>query len=457
MKNFIKKAVLVVLVVFVASCSDDDDGTFTPDSMTIADFVAGDANYSSLLAALQRTELDVTLNGTGTFTVFAPNNAAFEEFLDGAALADVPTDVLKQILLNHVLGTTVTSSELSTGYTTNLATEESSGANLSTYIDISDGVVINGVSTVTTADIQTDNGVIHAVSKVIPLPTMLTFVALDPDLSSLAGVATTTEGFTTDFGAVLSADDSNITLLAPDNDAFVDLGDISGLEVASLEQILLNHVIGGVNVSSDLTTSYANTLATYGATTNNLSIYINTDSGVSFNGISDVNEADIVATNGVVHKVNAVITLPTVVTFATADATFSNLVAALTRDDQADQNYVDILSTPNGTSPAPFTVFAPTDTAFSDLLTELNASELADIDTATLTATLNLHVVAGSNVTASDLMTGEVETLGGDISVDATEATITDANDRVSNIIVTDVQAANGVIHAIDTVILPEL
>ena len=48
-------------------------------------------------------------------------------------------------------------------------------------------------------------------------------------------------------------------------------------------------------------------------------------------------------------------------------------------------------------------------------------------------------------------------TLGGDIIIDAANATITDANGRVINIIVTNVQAANGVVHAIDTVILPEL
>ncbi|WP_405205423.1 fasciclin domain-containing protein [Aquimarina sp. LLG6339-5] len=456
MKNFFKKAFLAFCIISIASCSDDDDTTFIPDAMTIADFVADNADYSSLLAALERTDLDVTLNGNGDFTVFAPNNAAFTEFLDGTPLEDVPVETLEQILLNHVLGTTQASTSLTTGYVKNLATESNSNANISMYINTTNGVVINGESTVTTPDIMTDNGIIHAVDKVISLPTMLTFVTADSNFSSLAGAATTT-GFDTDFVAVLSGADSNLTLLAPDNDAFTDLGDISGLSTAALEQVLLNHVIAGTNVSTALTTSYNTTLATYGDTMDNLSIYINTESGVSFNGVSDVSEADIVASNGVIHKVDAVITLPTVVTFATADATFSNLVAALTRDDQLDENYVSILSTENGTSPAPFTVFAPTDDAFASLLTELGAASLADIEEATLTATLNLHVVAEANVRAESLTTGTVTTLGGDITADATNATLTDANDRVSNIIVTNVQAANGVIHAIDNVILPAL
>ncbi|WP_299188028.1 fasciclin domain-containing protein [uncultured Aquimarina sp.] len=456
MKNFFKKAFLAFCIISIASCSDDDDTTFIPDAMTIADFVADNADYSSLLAALERTGLDVTLNGNGNFTVFAPNNAAFTEFLDGTPLEDVPVETLEQILLNHVLGTTQASTSLTTGYVKNLATESNSNTNISMYINTANGVVINGESTVTTPDIMTDNGIIHAVDKVIPLPTMLTFVTADSNFSSLAGAATT-PGFDTDFVAVLSGADSNLTLLAPDNDAFTDLGDISGLSTAALEQVLLNHVIAGTNISTALTTSYNNTLATYGDTMDNLSIYINTESGVSFNGISDVSEADIVASNGVIHKVDAVITLPTVVTFATADATFSNLVAALTRDDQLDENYVSILSTENGTSPAPFTVFAPTDDAFASLLTELGAASLADIEEATLTATLNLHVVAEANVREENLMTGTVTTLGGDITADATNATLTDVNDRVSNIIVTNVQAANGVIHAIDKVILPAL
>ncbi len=316
-----KKITLIFIVcglAIITSCNNDDDATsnvIVP--MTIADFVTNNADYSSLLAALKKTSLDKTLAEDGPFTVFAPNNSAFTTFLDGAALEDVPTETLTQLLLNHVIGAKVTSNDLSTGYVKNLAQESTTKANISMYINTSSGVVINGESTVLTADINTDNGVIHAIDKVI--------------------------------------------------------------------------------------------------------------------------------------------SLPTVVTFATADGEFSNLVAALTRDDQSDQNYVATLSTANGTSPAPFTVFAPTDKAFSNLLTELNAGSLADIAKATLTATLNLHVVAGTNVRAEDLASGTVTTLGGDITADAGQSTLTDSNNRVSNIIVTDVQAANGVIHVIDKVILPAL
>ncbi len=66
-----------------------------------------------------------------------------------------------------------------------------------------------------------------------------------------------------------------------------------------------------------------------------------------------------------------------------------------------------------------------------------------------------MHVIAEANVRAEDLVDGPVTTLGGEIIIDASNATITDPNGRVSNIIVVNVQAANGVVHAIDKVILP--
>ena len=225
-----------------------------------------------------------------------------------------------------------------------------------------------------------------------------------------------------------------------------------------LTQVLLNHVISGDLKSSSLSTGYGKTLATESSSNNNLSIYINTDSGVNLNGVSDVVTADIDASNGVIHIVDGVIGLPSVVDLALADDTFSIVVSALTRGDLTF-DYVTTLSTPNGTAPAPFTIFAPTNDAFVSLLAELGVSSLEEVDEPTLKATLDLHAVAGANVLAAglsdDMMVG---TLGGDITANVTGgATLTDSNGRVSNIIVTDVQAANGVIHVIDKVVLPKL
>ncbi|NNK82167.1 MAG: fasciclin domain-containing protein, partial [Flavobacteriaceae bacterium] len=153
-----------------------------------------------------------------------------------------------------------------------------------------------------------------------------------------------------------------------------------------------------------------------------------------------------------------VIGLPTVVDFALADPDFETLVAALTRSDLTF-DFVGALSTPYGTSPAPFTVFAPTNEAFGDLLVELELSGLGDIPEPTLKATLDHHAVAGLNVKSTSLSDNfTVPTLGGNITANVTGGpTLTDANARVSEIIAFDVQASNGVIHVINKVVLPPL
>lgn len=287
--------------------------------------------------------------------------------------------------------------------------------------------------------------------------TIVDIVAGNPDFSSLGSALAITN-----LTSVL-ASDGPFTVFAPTNDAFEDFLTANGfatledVPVDALASTLLNHVIGGVYNAADLETGYINTSAVFnGEADAPLSMYVNTTEGVTLNGISSVTTADVAADNGVIHIVDAVITLPSVVTFAAADAaTFSELVGALVRVDQPD--YVSILSTANGTAPAPFTVFAPTNQAFTNLYAELNVSGIEDVDGAILTATLNTHVVAGANVRAEDLVSGTVATLGDDLEIDATTAIITDPNGRTSQVIVTNVQAANGVIHAIDTVLLPQL
>jgi uncharacterized surface protein with fasciclin (FAS1) repeats len=285
--------------------------------------------------------------------------------------------------------------------------------------------------------------------------TIADFVASNNDYTSLKAALDKT-GLT----ATLNGQ-GDFTVFAPNNDAFAAFLTANGF--ASLDEVptdlltnvLLNHVVNGKVMASDLSTGYINTLAIEASSGANLSMYVDISSGVKLNGMSSVTTADIAADNGVIHAVNTVITLPTVVTFATADPTFTILVAALTRDDQPD--FVGILSTSEGTSPAPFTVFAPTNEAFTNLLVELGASGLNDIDGPTLTAALNTHVIAAANVRAENLVNGVVSTLGADLVVDADNAIIEDPNGRMSNIIVVNVQAANGVVHVIDKVLLPQL
>ncbi|MBO2545723.1 fasciclin domain-containing protein [Salegentibacter sp. BDJ18] len=610
--KFTKLALLAFLAFGLFSCSDDDDGgdVIMPTN-TIADFVAENDDYSSLQAALEVTGLDATLDGSANYTVFAPNNAAFNSFLSAngfSSLDEVPTDVLTEILLNHVQEGEITSGALSTGYIESMATGMASDSPLSLYINTDDGVMINGVSTVTTADVEVDNGVIHAVNAVIGLPDITTFATADPNFDILVQALTADESFTFVETLMMTDAPAPFTVFAPTNAAFADvlaelelagLGDIpadllssiltyhvvassnvragdlsDGMMVETLEtgsftinlgdnvtitdengrtatiiatniqanngvihalntvllpendaieietntiadfvagnenyssllvalektgltstftgtdeytvfapdnaaftaflndngfnsldevpealltQVLLNHVQPGTIMSGDLSTGYIPGLAVWGASEEPLSMYINTEDGVTINGISSVTTADVEADNGVIHAVDAVIGLPDVTTFATADPNFDVLVQALTREESF--TFVETLMMSE--DPAPFTVFAPTNDAFVALLDELGVDSLADIDAATLEAVLNYHVVAGANVRSGDLSDDMmVETLqGGEFTVNLGDnVVITDERERTATVIAADVQATNGVIHALDTVLLP--
>ena len=261
------------------------------------------------------------------------------------------------------------------------------------------------------------------------------------------------------------------TVLAPTNDAFdaflasINATSLEDIPVDVLTNVLLNHVILGEVESSSLTNGYANTQAISGASGTNMSLYINTDNGVSFNGVSNVLTADVSASNGVVHVVDGVIGLPSIVTFALADPNFEILVQALSRDDLT-QNFVGLLSIPAGSAPSPFTVFAPINSGFVNLLAELGVNSLNDIDEPTLSAVLSYHVVVGANQLSVNLSGGMEFTTSLDQAIpgggnllfnfdDLGGGILTDNNDRTSNIIALDVQADNGIIHAIDTVVLP--
>ncbi|WP_229669500.1 fasciclin domain-containing protein [Yeosuana aromativorans] len=288
---------------------------------TVVDHALANPNFSSLVAALSTADgnLVSVLSGAGPFTVLAPDNDAFTAFLNGTALADVPTDALANILLNHVLGGVVTSTNLvdaGSGYTNTLATGPNMN-NLSLYYNTSSGVMFNGVSTVTAADIVASNGIIHAIDTVIDIPTVVTFAVADPNFSTLVSALTTLTP-ATDFASILSRNmDGNgdginppFTVFAPTNDAFAALASVPDEPV--LTQVLLHHVVGGANVTSSDLTPNGNTVAptlqgqnltiTLPGTNGNIAD-VTDGAGNSDIGIIAV---DVQAGNGVIHVINKV-------------------------------------------------------------------------------------------------------------------------------------------------------
>lgn len=253
------------------------------------------------------------------------------------------------------------------------------------------------------------------------------------------------------------------TLYAPNNMAFgrflmsAGYNDIDKVPTSLLTQVLLNHVMVGEIEYRDFKTGYFNTAAISDASNTPMSIHIQQiNMRVTLNGEARITQGNVRATNGIIHVVDRVIPIPTIVTFALADQNLGSLLSALTRSDLTT-DFASVLSTDSGISPAPFTVFAPTNQAFDDLLNELGVSRLGAIDEPTLKSTLTYHVLAETNALSTDLSDNfELDTLGGPVTANITGgATITDGNNRKSKIIAVDVQANNGVVHLIDKVILP--
>jgi transforming growth factor-beta-induced protein len=239
------------------------------------------------------------------------------------------------------------------------------------------------------------------------------------------------------------------TVFAPTNDAFntlfnqLGVNGIEDLSAETLKPILLNHVISGNVKAADVTTGYAATLNNTAPGQNMVKIFVEKTGTVMVDG-SKVIIADIEASNGTIHAVDKVILPANVVTHAINNPNFSILVQAVVK-----AGLVDALS---GTGP--FTVFAPTNDAFNALFSKLGVNGIDDLTAEQLTPILLYHVVSG-NVLASQVTTGDVPTLkeGSTISISANSMGV--KLNGTSNVIATDVQGTNGVIHAIDAVILP--
>lgn len=272
------------------------------------------------------------------------------------------------------------------------------------------------------------------------------------EMKSIVEIASSDNNFSTLVAALTKANlvsalqaNGPFTVFAPTNEAFADLladlgvSSLDDLSAETLAPILLYHVVSGKVLSTDLTNGYVNTLSA-GPEQTAISLQVNADE-VILNGSSEVTSADILATNGVIHVIDKVLLPPTVVNLAINNPQFSILVQAVVKAELAE--------TLGGAGP--FTVFAPTNAAFEELFSALGVSGIADLTKEQLVPILLYHVVSG-NVLSSELSSGNVATLNGDIAVNL-GASVTINGSSV--VVLTDVQGSNGVVHVIDEVLLP--
>jgi transforming growth factor-beta-induced protein len=291
------------------------DAVLLPPSLTaeelpsIADIAAGDENFSTLVAALDAAGLVEVLAGEGEFTVFAPTNDAFAALPEGTVepLLEDPEGDLTQILLYHFVdGIAMAEDVVALDSVTTIQGEAVS-------IEIVDGnVILNGEVQVIITDIEASNGVIHVIDGVLLPPAMMPEAE---ELQTIAEIAAADENFSTLVAALeaaglveVFAGEGQFTVFAPTNDAFAALpeGTVEALLAdpeGDLTNILLYHVVeGAVLAETVVTLDAATTLLGEDVT-----ITVNEDGRVLLNDSVEVIITDIIASNGVMHVIDAVL------------------------------------------------------------------------------------------------------------------------------------------------------
>jgi uncharacterized surface protein with fasciclin (FAS1) repeats len=305
-------AIALTVPVLFTSCDKDDDPAVTN---TITDVVVGNANFSTLEAAVIKANLQATLSGAGPFTVFAPDDAAFTASgITSAVLNTLTPAQVSNILLYHTLGARVTAADVPAGPNAKVTT--ASGDSVFVTKNAS-GVYVNGIK-VNTADVGADNGVIHVIGRVLTPPAgNIVETAVAGGLDSLVKAvtrATTAPGGDPTLAGTLSS--ATLTVFAPTNAAFtqllgaLSLTDINQIPIGTLLAVLRYHVVGGRAFSSDLANGNLAMLAG-GNTTINLTNGTGGGPTVTGNGNagnrSNITATNIVCRNGVVHLIDRVL------------------------------------------------------------------------------------------------------------------------------------------------------
>ena len=452
--------------------------------------VAAANGFSTLVAAVRAAGLSSVLNDpfAGPFTVFAPTDEAFAAAL--AALNVSPaellanTDLLTQVLQYHVVSGRLPLGELFNAESvTTLQGEDIA-------LSVEGTLELNGTTKVLTANVPASNGIIHAIDAVLLPPsvagmmasaeaeapaepeqttvgavpqaeTVVDIIAGDSRLSTLLAAAVAVDAPSALAGA------GQVTILAPNDAAFAAALEALGLTVQDvlgqpelLRQILFYHIVpGGYSVDELIA---AGRLPTLEGSALDFRASSKTDFGAIINRFARVLRPDRLAADGsYVHTINAVLLPPsvaealgvaqdpgpTIAEVAAENGSFNTLVAAL--------GAAGLAGTFNDPFAGPFTVFAPTDEAFAAALAALglSAEELL-ANTELLTSVLQYHVVSG-RVPAEEVVTLEKATTlqGADIAIAVRDGNVV-LNDSV-NVVLTNVQASNGIIHVIDAVLLP--
>ena len=360
-KRFSLIALIAVFALIVAACSSDTEETTTTTAApveevdtTVLDLAVEAGQFSVLIAAIEAAGLGDTLEGEGPFTVLAPTDAAFEAALEALGLTAeelLANPALSDILLYHVLGTAADSSAVAALDGSSVATVQ--GEEISITVD-SGTIFINETAEVVSADLAADNGIVHVINQVILPPTIAQALGVAaPEETTTTTVpettTTTTEApadptiaeivvelasadpaeFTVLLAAVQAADPSildalsdpsqTLTVFAPTDEAFGVALEALGIsaedllaDTETLNAILTYHVLGQVVPAADVIDNAPlegvptlNADGTLDIVVEDGNVVVNP--GAEPLGGATVIQADVFASNGVIHVIDTVL------------------------------------------------------------------------------------------------------------------------------------------------------
>ncbi|TVQ84599.1 MAG: T9SS C-terminal target domain-containing protein, partial [Bacteroidetes bacterium] len=269
---------------------------------TVVDIILESEIHTTLAAAVAAAGLVETLQGDGPFTVFAPTDDAFAALPEGLLddLLDDPEGLLTDILLYHVVGAFALSTDLEDGQeiTTLLGQD--------VVVTITNGSVFINDAEVILADLVADNGVVHVIDAVLvpeeeEEPTTVVDIILESEIHTTLAAAVAAAGLVETLQG-----DGPFTVFAPTDDAFAALpegllDDLLDDPEGLLTDILLYHVVGAFALSTDLEDGQEIT------TLLGQDVVVTITNGSVFINDAEVILADLVADNGVVHVIDAVL------------------------------------------------------------------------------------------------------------------------------------------------------
>lgn len=411
-----------------------------PKVDTIAATASSNNKLKTLVSAIKQAGLAEAVSNPGELTVLAPNDAAFDQACKNINFKTkdlLASPHLKGILLNHVIPkTAMSNSFLDNQLIKTLGTRE-----VKTAVDRYNGTVHFNQALVIKADTTCTNGVIHILDKVL-LPTIAETAVANGSFKTLVAALQKTHLVEAVNGKKV------LTVFAPTDAAFEDLCKQTGCTLEQLlgrpdlKAILSHHVVAGASPSTAV--AGKRLISLEGG-----NLEVSTDGKTVKVDQATVTAADIPCSNGIIHVIDKVLLPPTTA------SKIDNLAATLVADERCKillkaLEKVDLVSALSGDKE--FTVFAPTDRAWTGLANKLALTVDEIMEREDLKKTLLNHVIKGT-VYSKDL---QDEMRAEMMSGSKLQVRLLGRGVRIANAEVTkaDVLCTNGVIHYIDQVIL---